>query len=70
MIQKFTKVRVVDNSGAKVAKTFFVYRVRFSAKGLGGKILVSLRKIVPNNVKKLKKGDKFKAVIVQSRQLF
>lgn len=69
MIQKQTGVRVVDNSGAKFANVFFVYRPLFRAKGLGAKTLVSLRRVVPNNAKKLKKGDKFKALIVQSCQL-
>jgi ribosomal protein L14 len=39
-------------------------------KGLAQRVLVSLRKVVPNNAKKLKKGDKLKALIVQERRPF
>lgn len=35
---------------------------------LGNIALVSLRRIVPNNLRKLKKGDKMKALIVQVAQ--
>jgi ribosomal protein L14 len=68
MIQKQTLVRVVDNSGAKKARVFFVYRPFRKAQGLGNKVLVSLRRVVPNNAKKLKKGDKLRALVVQQRR--
>lgn len=58
MIQKETIVNVADNSGAKVARVFFVYKPLIKTRGLAYKVLVSLRKVVPNNAKKLKKGDK------------
>jgi ribosomal protein L14 len=58
MIQKETIVNVVDNSGAKKARVFFVYPPLKRMKGLAQKVLVSLRKVIPNNSKKLKKGDK------------
>jgi len=60
MITKETKVRVFDNSGGKVGRIIYCY-----AKGiLGSSVLIALRKIVPNNIKKLKKGDKIKGVVV------
>lgn len=58
MIQKETLVNVLDNSGAKKARVFFVYKPDKKTKGLAMKVLVSLRRVVPNNSKKLKKGDK------------
>lgn len=36
---------------------------------LGKRVLVSLKRIVPNNAKKLKKGDKLKAVIVTASNI-
>jgi len=67
MIQKETIVNVADNSGAKVARVFFVYKPLIKTRGLAYKVLVSLRKVVPNNAKKLKKGDKFKALIIMQK---
>jgi ribosomal protein L14 len=68
MIQKHTYVYVGDNSGAKRAMVIFVYKNILATKGLATKVLVTLRRVVPNNVKKLKKGDKFKALVVQQKQ--
>jgi ribosomal protein L14 len=58
MIQKETVVVVLDNSGAKKAKVFFVYKNTLASNGLATKVLVAVRKVVPNNSKKIKKGDK------------
>jgi len=68
VIQKETIVHVVDNSGAKKARVFFVYKPLKHTKGLAQKVLVSLRKVIPNNAKKLKKGDKFKALIIMQKR--
>jgi len=68
MIQKETVVNILDNSGAKKARVFFVYKPFKQTKGLAQKVLVSLRKVIPNNAKKLKKGDKFKALIIMQRR--
>lgn len=62
MIQKETVVNILDNSGAKKARVFFVYKPFKQTKGLAQKVLVSLRKVIPNNAKKLKKGDKIQSV--------
>jgi len=71
MIHKETKIFVNDNSGGKWAKLLYAYTKGKRRLGtLGNLALVSLRRIVPNNLRKLKKGDKMKALIVQIAQRY
>lgn len=53
-----------DNSGARRGQVIFVYKNNIKNFKLGTKVLLTLKRVVPNNLKKLKKGDKMKAVVV------
>lgn len=64
MIQKETFVEMQDNSGAKKGLVIHSYLNGFFP---AEQVLVTLRRVVPNNLKKVKKGDKFKAVVVAKR---
>lgn len=62
-----TKLKVIDNSGANLAKCVEVYRTsKYYGAFIGKTILVSLKNVVPN--RKIKKGDLVKAVIVRSKK--
>jgi large subunit ribosomal protein L14 len=63
MIFKETQLNVIDNSGAKKANCFSIYSAgKYAA--VGDVIMVSIRSVTPNG--KIKKGDKFKAIIVRT----
>ncbi|MBW1900081.1 MAG: 50S ribosomal protein L14 [Deltaproteobacteria bacterium] len=65
MIQTETKLRVADNSGAKVVSCIKVLggsRRRYAT--VGDVIVVSVKEAVPNS--KVKKGDVVRAVIVRT----
>ena len=64
MIFVGTRLLVVDNSGALIAKCIRLYKNTTKAVN-GDVVLVSLKKVKPN--RKVKKGQVFKAVVVQSR---
>lgn len=66
MITKQTVLRVVDNSGAKLARCFMVYKKRYAS--IGGIIRVSITKASPTS--KIKKGSVCKAVVVRTRKVF
>lgn len=66
MIIKETVVRVIDNSGAKVARCFMVYKERYAS--IGSVIRVSILKSTPTS--KVKKGTVWKAIVVRTRQPF
>jgi ribosomal protein L14 len=66
MVCKETLVYVADNSGARRGQVIFVYKTKLRGILLGRQLLLTLKRIVPNNLKKLKKGDKVKAVLVTS----
>jgi large subunit ribosomal protein L14 len=66
MIQKKTQVKINDNSGIKLGYCIKVYKKSFGI--IGDKILISVKKLRLNKKKKIKikKGDLFKAFIIQS----
>lgn len=66
MIQKETYLKVADNSGAKLVKCIGMYHNKTSAS-IGDVILVSVKKYNPA-VASMKKGKKFKAVIISTRK--
>lgn len=51
---------------AKLANLFHFYN-RLHRRSVYGEALVSLRRVVPNNTKKLKKGDKIRCIIAGLR---
>lgn len=64
-----TRLRVIDNSGASVAgciKIFNGYKPRFAK--IGEEIIVSIKALRPTrkSSSKVKKGEKFKAVVVRT----
>jgi large subunit ribosomal protein L14 len=65
MIQKETVLKVIDNSGAKEARCFCVYIGSFAK--VGDKIMVSIQSAIPRG--KVKKGEKYKAIVVRTRSL-
>lgn len=69
MIQAESKLKVADNSGAKVIKCFKVLggtRRRFA--GIGDIVVASVKSAEPRGM--VKKGDKVRAVIVRQRKEF
>jgi len=67
MIQEYSRLRVADNSGARVAMVVKVYggtRRRFGR--LGDTVLVAVKDAMPNAT--VKSGDKAKAVLVRTRK--
>ena len=67
MIQTETRLRVADNSGAKLLQCIKVLggsRRRYAT--VGDVIVVSVKEAMPNS--KVKKGDVMKAVIVRTKK--
>ena len=65
MIQMQTKLKVADNSGAKLVQCIKVLGgTRRRTAGVGDIIVVSVKNAIPNS--KIKKGDKARAVIVRT----
>jgi large subunit ribosomal protein L14 len=67
MIQAQTKLKVADNTGAKIIQCFKVLggsRRRFA--GVGDIIVASVKTAEPRGI--VKKGDKVRAVIVRQRK--
>ncbi|MBC6415478.1 MAG: 50S ribosomal protein L14 [Bdellovibrionales bacterium] len=65
MIQMQTKLKVADNSGAKVVQCIKVLGgTRRRTAGIGDIIVVSVKTAIPNS--KIKKGDKARAVVVRT----
>lgn len=64
MIHIGQRILVIDNTGAKFAKCLRVYKNQKFAK-LGELIFVSIKKVIPN--KKVKKGEKYKGVVIRLR---
>lgn len=65
MIQPQTKLKVADNTGAKVIMCIRVLGGSFRRSGnIGDVIIASVKKATPGGV--VKKGDVIKAVIVRS----
>ena len=66
MIQMQSKLKVADNSGARVIQCIKVLGgTRRRTASIGDVIVVSVKAAIPNS--KLKKGDKARAVIVRTR---
>jgi len=70
MISNESILNVIDNKGAKTAKCIKVL-IPVSLRGrryaqVGDIIMVSLQKVLPN--KKVKKGSKYKAIVVTAKQ--
>lgn len=66
-MNKLTNLHFVDNSGSKVGQVIHVY-INNNKRKAYVSALVALKKVIPNNLKKLKKGDKLKAVVVGLRE--
>ena len=65
MIQMQSKLKVADNSGAKVVQCIKVLGgTRRRVAGIGDIIVVSIKSAIPNS--KVKKGDKARAVIIRT----
>ncbi|MDY6904202.1 MAG: 50S ribosomal protein L14 [Thermodesulfobacteriota bacterium] len=67
MIQAETRLKVADNSGAKVVYCIKVLggsRRRYAS--IGDIIVVSVKEAIPNS--KVKKGDVLKAVVVRTKK--
>lgn len=65
MIQMQSKLKVADNSGAKLVQCIKVLGgTRRRTAGVGDIIVVSIKNAIPNS--KIKKGDKARAVIVRT----
>ena len=70
MIQKFSVVRVIDNSGSKKAKCIHLYkgfRRRYAKIGDMIKVTLLNAKVKKHKKIKLKKGQLIKAVVVQTK---
>ncbi len=63
MLIKESVVSVADNSGAIIAQVIHVYGKGFSS--VGDVVRVSVKRSIPNS--KVKKGEKFLAVVVRSK---
>ncbi len=67
MIQEETRLKVADNSGAKIIKCFKVLGGSKKRYGYIGDIIVaSVKEAVPNS--QVKKGDVVRAVIVRTKK--
>lgn len=67
MIQEETRLKVADNSGAKILKCFKVLGGSKKRYGYIGDIIVaSVKEAVPNS--QVKKGDVVRAVIVRTKK--
>lgn len=65
MIQMQSKLKVADNSGAKLVQCIKVLGgTRRRTAGVGDIVVVSVKNAIPNS--KVKKGDKARAVIVRT----
>jgi len=69
MIQQQTKLKVIDNSGAKIVKCIKVLG-GFKKKHakIGDSIIVSVQKIKSKSIKKIKKGEVCTAVIIKLKK--
>ncbi|HEX2140912.1 MAG TPA: 50S ribosomal protein L14 [Candidatus Limnocylindria bacterium] len=65
MIRQYTRLRVADNSGARVLQTITVIgRSRSDTAEVGDTIVASVKQALPNSG--VKKGDVVRAVIVRT----
>lgn len=77
MIQKQTKLKIIDNTLGKVGRCIHVYGKKKGVGRIGDLILVSVIEIdkeknqkSPQSIVKLKKGDIAKALIVRTKKEF
>jgi len=77
MIQKQSKLRIIDNTVGKIGRCIHVYGKKKGIGRIGDIILVSVIEIdkdknqkSPQAMLKIKKGDIFKAVIVRTKKEF
>ena len=71
MIAKFTKINIVDNSGAKLASCIHIYSgYKKRCATIGEKILISIKKLRSKRKSnsKVKKGEIYSALIVQTKK--
>lgn len=64
MIQKQTKVKIIDNTGAKVGQCIHVYKKKTSS--VGNLILITVKQ-THKYKKKIEKGKLFKALVVRTK---
>ena len=71
MIQKGTRLRVIDNSGVKMVCCIHIHGYRNRYAKVGDILVVSVRslKIKRKNSAKLKKGDVCKAIVVRTKKI-
>jgi len=68
MIQVGSKVHVADNSGAKKVECIKVYNTTTARVGrVGERILVSVKEVTQAQPQKVKKGQIFKAIILETK---
>jgi ribosomal protein L14 len=65
MICKNSKIRIVDNTGAKIAKYIGSYKFNEIHKRVGMIFITSLKRVTPR--KKLRKGTLFRAFTIRVR---
>lgn len=67
MIQKYTQMKVADNTGAKLIRVFHIargYKRRYA--GVGDIVTASVKEAIPHSA--VKKGDIVKAVVVRQKK--
>ena len=67
MIQQYSRVKVADNTGARVIQCIRVIgRSQKTTAGVGDVIVASVKQAIPNAA--VKKGDVVRAVVVRTRK--
>ena len=71
MIQKGTIVNIIDNSGAKKGICIGIKKQGYKQKyaAIGNLILISIRKLNKSQNKKVKKGEKYTALILRTKNM-
>jgi large subunit ribosomal protein L14 len=72
MIQKRTKLNIIDNTAGKIGRCVHVYGKKKSIGNIGDIVLVSVISIDKDtqSTLKIKKGDLYKGVIVRTKKEF
>lgn len=65
MISKNSKIKIIDNTGARIVKYIGSYKFNNIQSTVGTLFITSLKKVVPR--RKLKKGGLFRAFMVRVR---
>lgn len=66
MIQPYTRLKVVDNSGVKMVACLGMVGSKSKTASVGDTITTSVKKTIPTS--QFKKGQKVKAVIIRQRK--